>query len=283
MRLKNKVAIVTGGARGIGKAIAILFAKEGAKVVIIARTATEINNTVSEIRQNGGEVIGIVGDVSKWEDIENLVSNTISNFGTIDILVNNAGVLKPIGPFIDTNIEEWVRNFQINFLGTVLCCKAILPVMIEKKHGKIINLSGGGSTSPRVNFTAYGVAKTAIVRFTETLAEELKNFNIQINAIAPGAVNTKMLTEVLETGEAAGKKELEDAKIQAEKGGISPELTAELALFLASDKSNNLTGRLISAVWDDWENFDKNINEITNSSLYTLRRIDGKNFIEVKK
>jgi 3-oxoacyl-[acyl-carrier protein] reductase len=281
--LKNKVAIVTGGARGIGKAIAILFAKEGAKVVIIARTATEINNTVSEIRQNGGEVIGIVGDVSKWEDIENLVSNTISNFGTIDILVNNAGVLKPIGPFIDTNIEEWVRNFQINFLGTVLCCKAILPVMIEKKHGKIINLSGGGSTSPRVNFTAYGVAKTAIVRFTETLAEELKNFNIQINAIAPGAVNTKMLTEVLETGEAAGKKELEDAKIQAEKGGISPELTAELALFLASDKSNNLTGRLISAVWDDWENFDKNINEITNSSLYTLRRIDGKNFIEVKK
>lgn len=282
LRLKNKVAIVTGGPRGIGKAIATLFAKEGARVVIISRTTREVDSTVSEIKQNGGEVVGIVGDVSKREDVENLINVTISNFGTIDILINNAGVLKPIGPFINTNIEDWTKNFQINFLGAVLCCKAVLPVMIKKKRGKIVHLSGGGSTSPRANFTAYGVAKTAIVRFTETLAEELGEFNIQVNAISPGAVNTKMLTELLEAGELAGKKELEAAHIQAEKGGTPPELAAELALFLASDKSNDLTGRLISAVWDDWDNFN-NIDEIMKSSLYTLRRIDGKNFVEVKK
>lgn len=274
MTLASKVAIVTGGARGIGRAIATLFATEGAKGVIVSRTADEINSTVSDIKDNGGEAIGIVADISRWNDVERVTNNTISAFGTIDILVNNAGVQKPIGPFADINIEEWIKNFQINLFGTALCCKAVLPVMIKKKSGKIINLSGGGSTSPRVNFTAYGVAKTAVVRFTETLAEELKDFGIQVNAIAPGAVNTKMLTEILDAGEAAGERELEEAKVRVAKGGTSPELAAELALFLASDKSNGLTGRLISAVWDDWKNFDRNIiSQIMKSNKYSLRRI----------
>ncbi|MBI5051061.1 MAG: SDR family oxidoreductase [Nitrospirae bacterium] len=274
MKLKGKVAIITGGARGIGKAIATLFAQEGAKVVIVSRTPDEISNTVSDIKNNGGEAIGIVGDISRWNDVERIKNNTVSTFGTIDVLLNNAGVQKPIGPFIDIDIEEWMRNFQINLFGTVLCCKAVLPVMIKKRRGKIINLSGGGSTSPRINFTAYGTAKTAVVRFTETLAEELKDYNIQVNTIAPGAVNTKMLSEVLEAGDAAGKKELDEAKVRAEKGGTPPELAAELALFLASDKSNGLTGRLISALWDDWRNFnDDTINQVMKSDKYTLRRI----------
>lgn len=274
MNLNHKVAIITGGARGIGKAIATLFAQEGARVVIVSRTATEINDTVDDIRNKGGEAIGIVGDISRWNDVQEVIDKSISAFSTIDILVNNAGVQKPIGTFKDINMDEWIRNFQINFFATALCCKAVLPVMIKKKSGRIINLSGGGSTSPRVNFSAYGVAKTAIVRFTETLAEEVKDYNIQINAIAPGAVNTKMLIEVLDAGEAAGQKELEEANIRAEKGGTPPELAAELALFLASDKSNGLTGRLISAVWDDWKNFNKNtIDQIMKSDKYTLRRV----------
>lgn len=282
MILKNKVAIVTGGARGIGKAIATLFAKKGCKVVIVSRTHEEINNTVNEIRNSEYEAIGIAGDIYEWNDIQNVLNKTLEHFSTVNILVNNAGVQEPIGPFLEMDIEEWKKNFQINFFGTAMFCKAVLPIMVANGSGKIINFSGGGATSLRINFSAYGTAKTAIVRLTETLAEELKDFNIQVNAIAPGAVNTRMLTEILEAGKLAGAKEFEDAKTRAEKGGTPPELAAELALFLASDRSDGLTGRLISAAWDNWKNIDKRINEITNSSLYTLRRVDGRNFIEVR-
>jgi 3-oxoacyl-[acyl-carrier protein] reductase len=274
LRLRDRVAIVTGGARGIGKHIAGLFAEEGASVVIVSRTDKEVKKTVSEIKKAGGQAIGIVGDVSNAKDVKRMVDKTIASFGTIDILVNNAGVQKPIGRFIDVDMDEWKENVEINLFGTAMCCKAVLPVMLEKKQGKIINFSGGGSTDARAHFTAYGVAKTAIVRFTETLAEELKDLNIQVNAIAPGAVNTYMLQEVLAAGEAAGEKEIEEAETRAEKGGTPPELAAELAFFLASDLSDGLTGRLISALWDDWDKFDEDIiNQIMNSDICTLRRI----------
>lgn len=282
MKLNNKVSIIVGGARGIGKAIAALFAKEGSKVVIVSRTNEEINNTVNEIKHKGYEAIGVAGDISKWNDIQNVLNKTIEAFSTVNILVNGAGVQVPIGSFLEVDIEEWKKNIQINFFGTAMFCKAVLPIMAANREGKIINFSGGGATSPRVNFSAYGTAKTAVVRFTETLAEEIKEFNIQVNAIAPGAVNTKMLNEILDSGKSAGIKELEDAQTRAEKGGTLPEIPAELALFLASDRSDGLTGKLISAVWDNWKNFDTSINDITKSSLYTLRRLDDRNFIEVK-
>lgn len=281
MKLKDKVAIITGGAKGVGKAIAYLFAKEGAKVAIVSRTKKEIDDTVNEIKNSGYEAIGIIGDVSNFNNVRRVVDKTLEQFLSIDILVNNAGIQRPIGLFQNVDMIEWMKNFGINFFGTAMFCKMVLPIMIKNRRGKIINLSGGGATSPRPNFSAYGVSKTAIVRFTETLAEEVREFNIQVNAIAPGAVNTRMITEILDAGEAAGVKEIEAAKAIAKKGGTPPEVVAELALFLVSDESDGLTGKLISAVWDDWRNFDKKIHEISKSSLYTLRRIDGRNFIEV--
>lgn len=278
MRLKDKVAIITGGARGIGKAIAALFAGEGAKVVIVARTQDEVEETVNGIRGNGGIALGLAGDVSSILSVEQVVDETMRNFSTIDILVNSAAVQSPIGPFVNTDIKEWIRNFEINFFGTAMFCKAVLPVMMEKRKGWIINLSGGGSTSPRPFFCAYGVSKTAVVRFTETLADEVRDFNIQVNAIAPGAVNTRMLDEVINAGEFAGETEMKEARSRKEQGGTPPQVPARLALFLASEKSDGITGRLLSAPWDSWEDglFIERLK--SDPDLATLRRIDEKSF-----
>lgn len=280
-QLSNRVAIITGGSRGIGKAVTKAFLREGAKVVIAARTKIEIDTTIKELKKEG-TIIGFPTDVSNREDVQKLIEQTLIKYGSIDILVNAAGIQDPIGPLTEVDIQEWINNIQINLIGTVICCKTILPIMIAKKRGKIINFSGGGATSPRPYFSAYACSKTAIVRFTETLAIEVKDYAIDVNAIAPGAIPTTMLEEIIRARNKAGEKEFSDAVECVQKGGTSPELAAELAVFLASEYSNGLSGRLISAVWDDWKNFDKKISEITNSHLYTLRRIDGRNFIEVK-
>lgn len=273
MKLKDKVAIVTGSGRGIGRAIALAFAKEGGEVVVVSRTLPEIEETAEKLRALGGRVMVVRADVSKKEHVENLVRSVIKEVGRVDILVNNAGVQGPIGPLVVNDIDRWIQAVHINLIGTFLCCRAVLPGMMERRQGKIINFSGGGAASPRPRFTAYGSSKAAVVRLTETLAGEVKEFNIQVNAIAPGAVNTKMLHEVLEAGEAAGEKALAAARRQLETGGTPPETAAALAVFLASDQSDGLTGRLISAVWNDWQGISERIPEIMSTDMYTLRRI----------
>jgi 3-oxoacyl-[acyl-carrier protein] reductase len=145
--------------------------------------------------------------------------------------------------------------------------------MIRQRRGKIINLSGGGATSPLPNFSAYAASKAAIVRLNETLAEEVKGFNIQVNAIAPGAVNTRLVDEILAAGPAAGEEMLARTRRQKETGGVPPEQAAALAVFLASEESDGLSGRLISAVWDDWQSMNSHIDQIMASELYTLRRV----------
>lgn len=273
MKLRDKVAIVTGGGRGIGRAIALAFAQEGANIVVLSRTTPELGETADQIQALGRQALAVVGDVSSRDDVDNLVGLSLHKFGTVDILVNNAGIQGPIGPMTENDVEHWIQTININLIGLFLCARAVLPIMIKRRHGKIINLSGGGSTSPRPYFTAYSASKAAVVRLTETLAEEVKGFNIQVNAIAPGAVNTRLLEEVLAAGEAAGEKAFAEAWQQRETGGIPPEQAASLAVFLASDESNGLTGRLISAVWDNWHELPKLIPEIMASEYYTMRRI----------
>ena len=185
---------------------------------------------------------------------------------------------------VDNDVEEWIKTVNINLIGTFLCSKMVLPVMIERRRGKIINLSGGGATGPRPRFSAYAASKAAVVRFTETLAEEVKEFNIQVNAIAPGALSTRMHDQVLTVGEAAGEKELALSRRVKEGRGTPFELPAGLAVFLASDDSDGLTGRLISAVWDDWRSMSKEkIEEIMGRELYTLRRIDDFFFTHIER
>jgi len=275
MKLKGKSAIITGGSRGIGKTIAKAFLEAGALVAIASRNQDELEKSGAELSKFG-HVRSFRADISREEDIRQLVSEVLRTFGSVDVLVNNAGVQGPIGRFWEVNFEDWVENMKLNLIGTARCTRQVLPVMIAQKAGKIVNLSGGGATSPRPWFSAYGTGKAAIVRFTETLAEEVKGYHIDVNAIAPGAVNTRMLEEVLEAGGAkAGEKEFSEARGRSEKGGTSPAMAAALAVFLASSESDGLTGRLISAVWDDWRQFSPDrIKEIMSGNLYTLRRVN---------
>lgn len=271
MKLEDKVAIITGGAGGIGKIISKYYLKEGAKVVIVDIDNFGLDIIIKEL--NNVHSIGIEANISDIQQVKKLVKRTIDTFGDIDILVNVAGIQRPIGRLIDVDDSEWIKNVNTNLIGTMLCCKHVLPIMVSKRKGKIINFSGGGATFPRPNFSAYASTKAAIVRFTETVAEEVKDFGVDINAIAPGSIYTKMIEEIISSEHRSGQKDLEAAIKLKETGGNDPGLVAELAVFLASPASDGITGKLISASWDDWKSFDK--NEMNNSSLFTMRRVDG--------
>ena len=277
MILAGKTVLVTGGGRGIGRAIALKCASEGANVALLARTATELNETSDRISNLGGQSSPVVCDISSMKDVGRAILNARETYGHIDVLVNNAGIQPPIGPFESISIDEWEKNVRVNIFGTIHVTKSVLPEMIVRRRGKIINLSGGGSTSPRANFSAYAVSKTAIVRFTEILAIELTQYNIDVNAISPGAVNTKMLEEVLNAGPLAGTEAF-DAEKRRDTGGDDPEIAGELACFLASDDSDGITGKLINAKWDPWREkvFQENLRQ--DRDIATLRRIDEKQY-----
>ena len=273
--LAGKLAIITGAGRGIGQAIAIAIGDVGATVVLASRTESELNETAQYLKVKGNNCSVIPADVSDWNSVQNLVAQVVEEFGHVDILVNNAGIQGAIGPLVENEPDLWRKTIQVNLLGTFYCCKAVLPYMIDQKYGSIINLSGGGAASPRANYSAYAASKAAIVRLTETLAEEVSAYNIRVNAIAPGAVNTRMLEEALAAGEAAGEKGMADAQRQLETGGTPPELSASLAVFLASDASDGITGKLIAAPHDGWENWSaEHIEELTSVPWFTLRRMD---------
>ncbi|MFH1371006.1 MAG: SDR family oxidoreductase [Planctomycetota bacterium] len=278
--LRDKTAIITGGSGGIATAVAEAMLQEGARIMLADCCRSRLETSLAKLN-SPGRVVAVLTDVSDLDQVQNLTTETLQKFGSIDILINAAGIQKPIGPFLETDIRDWIRNINVNLIGTAACCRAVLPYMIKQKRGKIINFSGGGATSPRQNFTAYACAKTAVVRFTETLALEVAPYGIDVNAIAPGAVATSMIREIVNSGQKAGLPELDSANKIMRQGGTDPHLPAQLIVFLASEKANDLTGRLISAVWDDWRKFDGQISRIVNSPLYTLRRIDGRNFTAV--
>lgn len=277
MILENKNIIITGAGRGIGREIAKKLSSEGANLALISRTESELIETIGTLNRKNNNTFYHTLDISDEKQVEKSFQEITERMKRIDCLINNAGIQPPIGPFYKANITEWKKNFEINLFGTATCTHAVLNRMIEQKKGKIVNLSGGGSTSPRPNFSAYGVSKSAVVRFTETIAEELKEFNIDINAISPGAINTKMLDEVIASNENAGNEFL-DAIKRKEKGGNDPKIAAELICFLCSDQSDGITGKLISAPWDKWN--ENNFQQLLRSDkdFATLRRIDNKNF-----
>jgi 3-oxoacyl-[acyl-carrier protein] reductase len=274
MQLENKTCIITGGSRGIGKAIALAFAREGANLVLSSRTSEELEAARDEIAGlSNRPVQAVPADVSRPADAERLVENTLAAFPTIDVLVNCAGIYGPIGMVTQVDSREWLQAIKVNLYGTFLCTKAALPVMMKNQRGKIINLSGGGAVTPFPRFSAYSASKAAVVRLTETLAEETREYNIDINAIAPGGVNTRLLDQVIEAGEAAGCDFLAKSVRQKMEGGIPPEKAADLAVFLASPRSDGMTGRIISAVWDNWKDIPKHREELMATDIYTMRRI----------
>ena len=274
-QLQDRVALITGAGRGIGRAIALAYAQEGASLALAARTRRELEQTAQEAQVLGATTGIVPVDISDPAQVEDLVRQTVERFGTIDILVNNAGMTGPVSPLQETDVAAWIRTIQVNLIGTYLCCRAVLPVMQQQNRGKIINLSGAGATSAWRNLSAYGASKVAVVRLTETLALELEGSNIQVNALGPGSIHTQMWEDLRDKAQAAG-----DAPLYAlgqrvtSGGGASLERATALAVFLASEASGALSGRLISAVTDDVPNLPTQIQRIMASDALTLRRVD---------
>jgi 3-oxoacyl-[acyl-carrier protein] reductase len=213
-------------------------------------------------------------DVSSEAQVVDLVSRAIDLLGGVQILVNNAGVLGPMGATEEVCMDEWRRTLEINFFGALFACRAVIPHFRSKGYGKILNLSGGGAASSRPFFSAYAVSKAAVVRLTENLAAEVRDAHIDVNAIAPGALNTRMLEETLAAGrERIGEAQFTQAANQKQDGGSSLEKAAALCVYLASAAADGITGRLISAPWDPWQTLHERTDELRASDIYTLRRI----------
>lgn len=278
--LSGKAAIITGANQGLGLEIAKTYVLAGADVMLCARNAAMLEQAQADLLklvEPGQKVLAKACDVSNNADVQALVNETIDKLGGFQILVNNAGVYGPKGEIEDVDWAEWVKAIEINVFGSILMCRAVLPPFKAQGYGKVIQLSGGGATNPMPRMTAYAVSKAAIVRFAESLAEEVRGTGIDVNAIAPGALNTRMLDEVLEAGpEKVGKVFYERSLKQKESGGTALERGAALALFLASPASDGITAKLISAVWDNWEQWPEYLDKLSTSDIYTLRRIAGR-------
>lgn len=283
MRLDGRTVLITGGSRGIGEAVALAFARTGARLALVARSPADLERVAVAGRELGVQVLAVSADVARRADVERGVALALEVFDGIDVLVNAAGIYGPIGPLAECDMDCWAAAIGTNLMGTAYVLRAVLPGMIARRKGCVINFSGGGAVSPFPRFSAYSAAKAAVVRLTETVAEEVKEYGVRVNAIAPGAVNTRMLDEALAAGaQRVGKEFYAKAREQKSKGGTSPERAAELAVFLASPEAAGITGRLISAVWDDWKSLAGRGAELAGSAMYTLRRIDGRNFEEVR-
>jgi NAD(P)-dependent dehydrogenase (short-subunit alcohol dehydrogenase family) len=278
--LTGRVAIITGANQGLGLEIARQYVEAGASLMLCARDQSLLEQASDKLRALAGpdqKIVSVPADVSKEEDVRALFNATMSDLRDCHILVNNAGIYGPKGEIESVDWSEWVRAMEINVMGSVLMCRAVLEHFKAQKYGKIIQLSGGGATNPLPRISAYAASKAAIVRFAETLAEEVRGSGIDVNCIAPGALNTRMLQEVLGAGPGKVGQAFYDRSLkQKETGGAPIETGAGLAVFLASAESDGITGKLISAVWDNWEQWPEHRDELSASDAYTLRRIAGR-------
>ena len=244
MKLNGQVAVITGAGRGIGRAIALAYAREGAKLALAARSEPELQEAVAAVSELAAEAIAVPTDVTSQEDSERLARRAVERFGRIDVLVNNAGISGPIGPLQDNDTTDWVNTITVNLTGTFLVCRAVIPVMLEQSRGKIINLSGAGATNAWSNMSAYCSSKAAVVRLTEVLAQELDGQGITVNALGPGSVHTSMWDRMTEQAADAGADFIHQLGLRVTSGGgASIDECAELAVWLASDESGALTLR----------------------------------------
>lgn len=268
--IRDKNVLITGAGRGIGKRLAMGFAQAGARVGLLARSKAELDLATLEIEQAGGNALRLRADVRDLEQLLAAVDRIRVVFGGLDVLVAAAGVQGPVGPLLTSKPKAWAETIETNLIGAVNSCRAVLPPMIEKRSGKIILIAGGGSDHARPNFSAYAASKAGLVRFAECLAVEVSDHNVQVNCMSPGGAYTHMTDEILRAGEdRAGAKEIDDAQQVRLTGGIPAEKQIQLALFLASERSNHVSGKLIH-VNDDWKRFEQ---ANMKPELYTLRRV----------
>jgi NAD(P)-dependent dehydrogenase (short-subunit alcohol dehydrogenase family) len=275
MKLKGINALITGGSQGLGKEIASYFLREGANVVLCARTEKDLFVTRDELSRQfpPQKVLAKPCDVASEPQVNDLVAFALRELGSLQVLVLNAGVYGPMGAVESVSLGEWRRAMDINLYGVLLPCRALIPHFKEAGRGKIIVLSGGGATSPLPNISAYAASKAAVVRLTETLAEELRPCHVDVNAIAPGALATRLVDEVLAAGPEKVGPAFYKRNQQWKASGATPlALGANAAIYLASAQSDGITGKLISAQWDPWERLHEFKDDL-NGDIYTLRRI----------
>ena len=275
--LGGRTALITGATQGLGIEIARHYLRaDAAGLCICGRDADSLGSALEQLRgeaRKDQHVIGELADVSIVEDVERLVAVALERFPELTILVNNAGVYGPKGMIGELDWESWVSAVEINLFGSVLPARALASHFVRRRYGKVIQLSGGGATNPLPGLSAYAASKAAVVRFAETLAEELREYDVDVNAIAPGALNTRMLDEVLAAGpERVGERFYERAVEQQRSGGVPLERGAAIAVWLASEASDGVTGKLLSAVWDPWPELADHLDDLA-SDVYTLRRI----------
>lgn len=265
----ERCVLVTGAGRGIGKRLALGFAQAGARVGLLARSKAELDLAHLEIEHAGGTALRLRADVRDYEQMAAAVDRMRAHFGGVHVLVCAAGVQGPIGPLAEAQAGHWAETIAVNLIGAMNSCRAVLPAMLERRSGKIILLSGSGAEGPRVNFSAYAASKAALVRLAETLAEEVREHNVQVNCMAPGASYTSMTDEILSAAERAGWRESREATEVRRTGGTAPDKQIQLAMFLASDRSNHVSGKLIH-VQDDWKRLE---SATINPEIFTLRRV----------
>jgi len=243
MDLKGKVAIITGARRGMGKSHALALTKAGAKVVVVDISLEDCQKVVKEIEKAKGEAIAVKCDVTKKEEVEKMVEAAVKKWGRVDILVNNAGICQ-FKPFLELTEEEWDRTLDINLKGYFLCAQAAAKVMVKQKSGVIINIASVAMGQQGIGFpniAHYCASKGGIVGMTEALAVELAPFNIRINAVSPGMIETPMIDPIKQD-----PKAIEGilARVPLRRVG-KPEEVSNLVLFLASDASSYMTGSTV--------------------------------------
>jgi NAD(P)-dependent dehydrogenase (short-subunit alcohol dehydrogenase family) len=275
--LSSRNAVITGANQGLGLAIADAYVDAGASVLLCARDESLLDDARRMLAAKAGpgqKVEAERADVSNAVDVARVAARALQIFQQVHVLVNNAGVYGPLGPSEEVDWAAWMRAIEINLYGSVLPCRALLPHFKQHRYGKIVQLSGGGATNPLPRISAYAASKAAIIRFAESLALEVKPFGIDVNAIAPGALKTRLLDEVVAAGpEVVGREFHERMVATKEQGGTPLERGAALAVYLGSAASDGVTGRLLSAIWDPWEDLASRREDLDSSDVYTLRRI----------
>jgi short-subunit dehydrogenase len=274
----NKTILITGANRGLGLMLAITFIKKNYSTILCSKNFKNFNKEIKKYKNlDTSKIHYINSDISRYKDILKIKNYLKNKIQKIDVLINNAALIGPIGEFEKNNHKDLVKTIETNLYGSINMIKIILPFLKKSKKGKIIQISGGGASGPFPHFSAYAISKVAIVRFVETISIELKKYNIDANCVAPGNLKTNIQRNVIKAGKKAVGNEYYK-KINKMMNNKKDDFSKPIKLieFLISDKSDGITGKLISAVWDNWKIFKKYKKKLKDNDIFTLRRIIGR-------